>query len=234
MRATLRGKGDGLEMISPNVERRARGAARIERLLAAAETVIVEHGVGGLTLSRVAKRAQTAQGSLYQFFASRDDLLIALHERYATRLEAVAHQATAAFTDLAAMAKPGDLVRLLLDPMAAFYLKNPAYGEIRRDETRANPTTAREDQVDALILDLLANMLAQIAPTLPEERMRLVAQIVLTTGDALLSLNATARDAHRPALLAEAEVMLETYLIQTIETEALRLNKGPVRTARKS
>ncbi len=199
------------------IERRPRGAARIERLMASAERIIVERGVGGLQLSQVAKRAQTAQGSLYQFFASRDEMLIALHERYAALLEAVAFQAETDFSALGAEAAPGDLVRLLLNPMAEFYLEHPAYQEIRRDATRGNPTKTREDLIDNLIVSVMGRMLTRLAPHLSSARRRLVSSVMLDTGDALLSRMALGEEGDNAILLIEAELMLEAYLIRVTE-----------------
>ncbi len=198
------------------VERRARGEARIEKLLAAAEAMIVEQGVGALVLSQVARRSGTAQGSLYQFFSSRDEMLLALHDRYARALESLAQKAEADFARIGSSATPGDLVRLLLSPMSAFYADHPAYAEIRRDATRGNPTAPRERQTDAFIADTMRRMLARLAPDMPDARLHLVTGIALETGDALLSFAASAERKSRKSILEEAQVMLETYLITTI------------------
>lgn len=191
-----------------------------------AVSLIVKQGVGGLLFSQVAKRAQTAQGSLYQFFASRDDLLIALHERYATLPEAVACEAEAAFADLGTKAAPRDLVRLLLNPMAELYLLHPAYREIRRDKTRGNPTNLRKESVDDLIVTVKGRMLRHLAPALSDTRARLVSSVMPDTGDALLSRMASGEGSENTIILTEAQVMLEAYLIRAIETSGGRAPRG--------
>jgi len=65
-----------------------RGKRRVEALLDAAAWAFGEKGYDGATMTEIAARADTAIGSLYQFFPSKEALADALLTRYGERLEA--------------------------------------------------------------------------------------------------------------------------------------------------
>ena len=69
--------------------RQARGRARIELILQAAATVFGELGYEAATTNAIAARAGISPGSLYQFFANKDEVGRALAETYAGRLAEV-------------------------------------------------------------------------------------------------------------------------------------------------
>jgi AcrR family transcriptional regulator len=54
----------------PRDERRAQ-------IVEAVLDVVAEHGVGGATVSRIAAAASVSEGTLYVYFPSRDDMLVA-------------------------------------------------------------------------------------------------------------------------------------------------------------
>jgi AcrR family transcriptional regulator len=59
----------------------ARSQKTLARLLDAAEDVIKEHGMAGLTVSEVVRRAGSSVGAFYARFADKEGLLATLHER---------------------------------------------------------------------------------------------------------------------------------------------------------
>lgn len=61
--------------------RRLRREERYELLLDAAEALVVERGVGGLTMEGIAARGNVNKALPYQHFPNRDAVLVALHER---------------------------------------------------------------------------------------------------------------------------------------------------------
>jgi len=65
---------------------RRRPDARPEELLAAALTVFGEQGYRATTLEEVAKRAGVSKGTVYLYFASKDDLFRAMVEKYVIAL----------------------------------------------------------------------------------------------------------------------------------------------------
>jgi TetR/AcrR family transcriptional regulator, transcriptional repressor for nem operon len=55
-------------------------------LLDAAQSLVVEKGVAATTLDDVTRRAGVAKGTFYLYFRSKDDLVAALQERFATEM----------------------------------------------------------------------------------------------------------------------------------------------------
>jgi AcrR family transcriptional regulator len=55
-------------------------------LLDAAESLVVEKGVGATTLDDVTRRAGVAKGTFYLYFKSKDDLVLGLQQRFGERL----------------------------------------------------------------------------------------------------------------------------------------------------
>jgi AcrR family transcriptional regulator len=65
--------------------RKTREQSRLEtreQLIASAQAAIRRDGIGGLSLRRLCEEAGYSQGAFYSNFAGRDDLLLALMERY--------------------------------------------------------------------------------------------------------------------------------------------------------
>lgn len=68
---------------------RAHGRRTLRALLEAAVEELAAHGYHGARMSRIARRAGTAHGTLYVYFADKADLLTALYEEAAAELEPV-------------------------------------------------------------------------------------------------------------------------------------------------
>ena len=59
-----------------------RAKQRVERILDATEALLVESGLGTLTVNDIAARAEVPIGSVYQYFNNRDEVLHALCDRH--------------------------------------------------------------------------------------------------------------------------------------------------------
>lgn len=66
---------------------RSHGRRTLRALLEAAVEELAAHGYHGARMSRIARRAGTAHGTLYVYFADKADLLAALYEAAAAELE---------------------------------------------------------------------------------------------------------------------------------------------------
>lgn len=64
-----------------------RSRASFERMLAAAEKLMIRHGNDEFTLTDVAKTGKVSIGSIYLRFASKDDLIRAVHTRVLARVD---------------------------------------------------------------------------------------------------------------------------------------------------
>ena len=75
------------------------GAPTRERILDAAERLVIDNGYAATSVDRVIAESRTSKGSFFHHFASKDDLARALVERYAaadiTHLDAAIAQVVA-------------------------------------------------------------------------------------------------------------------------------------------
>lgn len=69
-----------------------RKAAKRERILDAAVLEIARHGYYGTTVSAIAKRAGVADGTIYLYFRSKEDVLVSIFERAMRRFSSQAQQ----------------------------------------------------------------------------------------------------------------------------------------------
>ena len=67
----------------------SRAKARVETILDAAETLILENNISTITMERIAEVADVSIGSLYQYFESRDEVWRQLGLRYYVELSAL-------------------------------------------------------------------------------------------------------------------------------------------------
>lgn len=68
------------------VQRRSR--ERVERVLDAAAELVIENGVAGLTTQAVAARSRVPVASIYQYFADRDEIVLALVKQDLAEMDA--------------------------------------------------------------------------------------------------------------------------------------------------
>jgi AcrR family transcriptional regulator len=71
----------------------ARSAATVETLHIAAIQVLIREGIGRCTTIRIAERAGTSVGSLYQYYPNRDALLAAVLEKHLDGVAGAVEQA---------------------------------------------------------------------------------------------------------------------------------------------
>src|SRR5437763_15727169 len=96
-----------------------RGQRRVDAILDAAAALVAEHGVAGVTVHGVARRARTAIGSMYHFFPDLEAVLEALAERHVAELGAELAALSAAPVDWAALALH-EAVDGFLDPLLTY------------------------------------------------------------------------------------------------------------------
>lgn len=103
------------------VQRRSR--ARVERILRAAEQIVVRDGVDGVSTRAVASRARVPVASLYQYFADREAIIAALIERHVVAMD---EQLAASLGELETISIR-TLVQATVDAYVAGYRERPSY-----------------------------------------------------------------------------------------------------------
>lgn len=79
--------------------RRLSREERREQLLDVASELVVEQGIGALTMERLAEWAEVSKALPYHHFRDSDDVLVALHDREVVLLATRVDQALGALTD---------------------------------------------------------------------------------------------------------------------------------------
>lgn len=196
------------------VRRQARGRARIESILDAAEELIAGSGYDDMTTNQVAARAGISPGSLYQYFGNKAELLDGLLDRYQVQMDGFwAEQLGGEAEQL-----PIDtLVDRVIDAVLAFKADRPAIWILFHGSATSEVLARAAGCLDGQLADRLAHLYATRAPHLPPDRRRLVAEVTVATVKSLLPLvMAPTRGTSADAATTELKRVLSGYLIPAL------------------
>src|SRR5690349_16354456 len=115
-----------------------RGGDKRERILAAAERVFARRGFFAARVSEIAKDAGVADGTIYLYFKSKDELLISLFEQRMKQVNAVLR------TALASETKPVAQLRALIRSYLRLVHDEPAAAEVLTIELRQSSKFMKE------------------------------------------------------------------------------------------
>jgi TetR/AcrR family transcriptional regulator, fatty acid metabolism regulator protein len=115
-----------------------RGGDKRERILSAAERIFARHGFFAAKVSDVAREAGVADGTIYLYFKSKDDLLISLFERRMQQVNATLRAATAG------VRAPKDQLRALIKAYLQLVHDEPAAAEVLTIELRQSSKFMKE------------------------------------------------------------------------------------------
>jgi len=118
-------------------DRSGTGGDKRERILAAAERIFARHGFFAARVSEIAKEAGVADGTIYLYFKSKDDLLISLFEN---RMKQVNLQLRAAIAGRPANEQLRAFIRAYLQMVA----DEPAAAEVLTIELRQSSKFMKE------------------------------------------------------------------------------------------
>ncbi|MDW5596142.1 TetR/AcrR family transcriptional regulator [Conexibacter stalactiti] len=193
--------------------RQARSRETVEALLEAAAQVFERHGYAAGTTNRIAARAGVSIGSLYQYYPSKDAILLALVERHVAEGEA----ALAPLAGwLAGDSSPGlrDGLQALVAAMVALHADRPALHRVLFEEAPRPPALRR--RLDGLATQA-ADAIAAWLRACPEVRVadpELAARLVVQTVESITHTLVIHPAADRPpaAWTAATVAMLAAYL----------------------
>ena len=184
--------------------KRQRGHLRVAAILEAGIAVFSEKGYDAATMTEIAARSETAIGSLYRFFPSKEALADALLLRYAEhvtgKLEALGQRASSMAQDELA----DELVdfMLSLDSQRGFtaaLLDARGGSDVRRTKFRQ---ATREG---------LGQVLRAATPVLSKAKAKTVAAVLLHVLKGLHAIEAD-KPAARRLLQAEIRLLVRVYL----------------------
>ena len=185
-----------------------RSAARVQRMLDAAAALLDECGIPGPTTSQIAARAGVSVGSLYQFFPDQRAVL-----------EALAHRSFHRFRGLLAdrlAARPPqqwrEVVAVVIDTYVGFTRAEPA-ARVLSFGGPIDYHLRRDDENNAVVAAALADLLAGVVPGLVvDDRLQLRVLIAVEAADTVLDLAFRRSGDGDPAVVAEAERLVVSYL----------------------
>ena len=191
------------------VRRRARGVQRITSILNAAETVFTEMGYDEATTNHIAAKASISPGSLYQFFANKEEIVQALTARYTDELKRVY---ASVFSIEAASLPLSDWINQSIDGLVTFQLAHPALLLLF---SRNEPLVQFSSSDQALHKEVQTRVEGGIqgrAPHLSATQRKFSATISVHLFGAILPLLLQAKEVERKLLLQELKTMLYRYL----------------------
>jgi AcrR family transcriptional regulator len=116
------------------VPQQVRSRDRVGRILEVAGELVVEHGVDAVTTRGIAARAGIPVASLYQYFADRDEILLALVARDSTEMDEQVAEDLGRLTVLSVAA----VVETTMRAFAKVYQRRPTF-VVLRTRGRTNP-----------------------------------------------------------------------------------------------
>jgi AcrR family transcriptional regulator len=144
-----------------------RSRETVEAILEAAAQVFAERGFAAGTTNRIAERAGTSIGSLYEYFPNKESILVALVEHYMN--EGIAHIDSLLDRSLEQSQSLEQVLQSLVEAMLAFHRREPELHRVLFEEAPHPP------QLHACLLQLeekLAHQLEEILRARPEVAVR--------------------------------------------------------------
>jgi TetR/AcrR family transcriptional regulator, fatty acid metabolism regulator protein len=115
-----------------------RSSDKRERILSAAERIFARHGFFAAKVSDVAKEAGVADGTIYLYFKSKDDLLISLFERRMQQVNETLRKA------VEPVSSPREQLRAFVQAYLQLVHDEPAAAEVLTIELRQSSKFMKE------------------------------------------------------------------------------------------
>jgi AcrR family transcriptional regulator len=164
--------------------RQERSRETVDVILQAAADVFGKLGYAGATTNKIAERAGYSVGSLYQYFSSKDDILLVLLERHQREVHAVVEVARGKLADSSIPLEEG--LRCLLEGLLDVHARDPslsrvlAHGIDRAEGSRAGETGEGDRYVEEVMAIL------DRRPEVQVENARSAALVVVQTVELLI------------------------------------------------
>jgi AcrR family transcriptional regulator len=155
--------------------RQERAHDTVSAVVEAAGQLLVEAGYGRASTNAIARRAGVSVGSLYQYFADKEDVFRALVRQHREEVKPVVMAA------LSRMAEPaGDLVELALDLMRAMARVNAQNPRLMAAIDRELGWLEHDDDAELELSERITDILRR-RTSLPTRRIAVTAELMLLT-----------------------------------------------------
>jgi AcrR family transcriptional regulator len=188
--------------------RQARSKARLAQILAAADAILAEEGVEGLTVRRIAERARVPVGSLYQFFPDKGSVVDAVARAYIAEFDNLVDSLVSS----AASGDWSDPVGRIVDSFVALYRSHPGYVALWSGRHLSAELARADEANNQLIAAGVQRVLASRAGMPDGPALELAVRVAVRTADALLQYAFSLSPDGDEAVLAELKNLLRLYL----------------------
>jgi AcrR family transcriptional regulator len=189
---------------SAKIPTQQRSRERVERMLAAASTLIAEGGSDAMRMSEVAERAGVPIGSLYQFFPDKGAIIRTLAERYNALGRECIEDGLADVRDLDGLR---DAFGQLIDIYYALFLAEPVMRDIWSG-TQADKALRDIDLDDSRQTGrLLADVMERIDPKADRGAIATKTFLIMNLGTATMRLAISVEREQGDALVAAYKQM---------------------------
>lgn len=180
----------------------------MDAILDAADAVFLELGFEEASTNHIAAAAGTSIGSIYRFFPDKDAILVALAERYAVAMQAIAASVTPPGPGPVSLAEQ---VSRGIDQFNAFLAANRGYVTLIRQAQHPALRAGHAAQQASMVALIRASQ-AAYAPHLEAAEIAAIAEVTETVLSALQILSLTRDEPFRARVIAEAKLLVSTYL----------------------
>ena len=195
-----------------------RSQERVEQILDAAAIVFDEVGFEAATTHAIASKANTAVGSLYQFFPDKLAIFNALELRHVERVYVMWEK----------LSRP-EIIQL---PFTNFIHTLVTQGEQLFEHPTSrivfiqfftSPTIFKNIDVSFTeeVIQFMAKLFQTRNPKLTNERSEILAQICVNASNTLILLALRSNETHGKEIIAEIEALMRAYLKADLGDEAM-------------
>lgn len=186
-----------------------RSQERVERILDAAAIVFDEVGFETATTHDIAARADTAVGSLYQFFPDKLAIFNALELRHIERVYGIWERLLQ--TEIVKLPF-ADFIKILLTQFQKLFEQPTSRIVFVQFYTSPKIFKNIDSSFTQEMIELMAQLLKKRNPKLTHARSKLLAEICTHTYNTLMLLALRSDSMHRQEIFREMEILITKYL----------------------
>jgi AcrR family transcriptional regulator len=189
--------------------RQERAQKRIEQILDAAAELIAEVGYDAVTTNAIAERADTAIGSLYQFFRDKGAIVQALADRYLGQLRDLYDTM---LTEETARLPLDQVYERVVGALADFHRAHPGFRTLFFGSPIWSEAADAARKLHQECIVRVERMLAVRMPDLDPVRRNLLARMNFGVIKSLLPMTEISDEEQRRRVLREIETLLVRYM----------------------
>ncbi|KST65803.1 TetR family transcriptional regulator [Mastigocoleus testarum BC008] len=195
-----------------------RSKERVNRILDTAAEVFLEMGFDAATTHDIATRADTAVGSLYQFFPDKLAIFHALELRHIEQGRILGEQM---YSSEMAQLPLEEFIAQMVEKCVKFF-DNPA-PKVMFIQYFTNSTIFKsiDESFTQEFVKGLANMLSLRNPNLSSHKCHLLADVCTQSGNALLLVALRSDETYRQQIISQIKNLITAYLRPHVGDEAL-------------